>query len=134
MSAEQLLAETPDERAAVVQVYLELCKEIEKREQSELEVGRGTHADVSEASLARVEAELMAAKVRDEQAESARIADVERRLGDLERKFDAAAQGRDSSKSRGSSGRRGRVPVRITWHQIRSSMRTGMREDRVMTW
>ena len=51
--------------------------------------GRGTPADLSEASLARVEAELMAAKVWDEQAESARIADVERRLGDLERKLDA---------------------------------------------
>jgi RNA polymerase sigma factor (sigma-70 family) len=89
MSAEQLLSETADERAAVAKVYLQLCGEIEKREQSEVEVGRGTVADVSEASLARVVAELMASKVRDEQAESARLADVERRLGDLERKLDA---------------------------------------------
>jgi hypothetical protein len=89
MSAERLLAETPDERAAVAKVYMKLCGEIEKREQSEVEVGRGTVADVSEASLARVVAELMAARVRDEQAESARLAEVERRLGDLERKLDA---------------------------------------------
>jgi hypothetical protein len=89
MGAEQLLAETTDERVAVANVYLTLCGEIEKREQGEIEGGRGTVADVSEASLARVEAELIAAKVRDEQAESARLADVERRLGDLERKLDA---------------------------------------------
>jgi len=112
MDAEQRLelvdhrpARTPPDRSAAAQAHLARVMEIERREQSELKVGRGTRADLAEARLARMQAERIVAqeggrllsgqsiewikdKGKDEQAASRRIADLERRLSDLERKFD----------------------------------------------
>jgi len=116
MDAEQRLevvdqqpARTGPDRSAAAQAHLERVKQVEQREQSELKVGRGTEADLAEARLARMQAERIVAqeggpfrqgllpgqsiernavKGGDEQAASRRIADLERRLGDLERKFE----------------------------------------------
>ena len=96
-------------RSAAAQAHLGRVKGIEQREQSELEIGRATRADLTEVRLARMQAELFVAqekgphrlghlsglpieRVKDkggeEQATSRRIADLERRLSDLERKFE----------------------------------------------
>jgi hypothetical protein len=112
MDAEQLLADLrtrPADRAAAAQAHLGRVKQIEQHEGLKLEAGTSTRADLAEARLARMQAELIVAreagpdrpgrpqgqstkrvegKAADEQAASRRIADLERRLGDLERKFD----------------------------------------------
>lgn len=103
------LGRTAPDRSAAAQAHLARVKEVEEREQSELKVGRATQADLAEARLARMQAERIASQeggpnlvgrldvqsferredqVGDEQAASRRIADLERRLGDLERKFE----------------------------------------------
>jgi hypothetical protein len=56
--AELLAATTDAERLAIKNRHLELLKAIENREKTELAAGRGTIADVSEATLRVVQAEV----------------------------------------------------------------------------
>jgi hypothetical protein len=112
MDAQQRLADInrrPADRTAAAQDHLGRVREIEQREESELKIGRATRADLTEAHLARMQAESFVAqegepfrlgllpghsierievKGGDEESSSRRIADLERRLTDLERKFD----------------------------------------------
>jgi RNA polymerase sigma factor (sigma-70 family) len=83
--AELTAAKTHPERLAAMQRYVNRLVEIEKREKAELEVGRGTIADVAEASYRRAEAQLDLELARTETGGTAAIL---RRLGDLERKVD----------------------------------------------
>jgi RNA polymerase sigma factor (sigma-70 family) len=88
-ASEQLeLAElrtAPDEesRRAIRQRQLDRLKEIERREKDELEIGKGTVADITEAHYRRVLAEVnLKSRLEDE----ANIKTILRRLDDLERK------------------------------------------------
>ena len=51
-----LVAKTEAQRRSVRQRYVDLLNEIENREKGELDVGRGTVADVAEAHQRRLEA------------------------------------------------------------------------------
>ncbi len=56
--AEVRTAKTPYERIASKKRHFERLKELEEREKSELKEGRSTEADMSEATMRRIEAEL----------------------------------------------------------------------------
>ncbi len=86
---ELLVAKTEAERILVRQRFLGLLMEIENREQAEITVGRGTQADVAEATERRLEAEYDLKVSQKEAAESAAIL---RRLSELERKMDQLLQ------------------------------------------
>jgi RNA polymerase sigma factor (sigma-70 family) len=88
--AEMSAAKTDSERLAAMQRYANRLVEIERREQAELEAGRGTVADVAEASYRRTEAqlELELAKTNAEGTTS-----ILRRLSELERKVDQLTNG-----------------------------------------
>jgi RNA polymerase sigma factor (sigma-70 family) len=83
--AELLAAKTDARRQAIRQRHVNLLKEIENREEAEVQVGRGTAGDVAEARQRRLEAELQIKLSEKEVAEKAAIL---RRLSELERKVD----------------------------------------------
>lgn len=85
----ELLAATTDaERSAIFQRKITLLNEIERREQGEFEVGRGTVADVAESRQARLRAEFDWKVRQKEQAEKTsllhRIAELERKVAELQ--------------------------------------------------
>ena len=55
--AQLMVAQTDAERTAIKQRHIAILKEIEDREKAEMEVGRGTISDLSEAIQRRVQAE-----------------------------------------------------------------------------
>ena len=79
------VAKIDADRLAVGQRHVDRAKEIEKREKAELELGRGTVSDLSEARARRLEAEL---DLKLCQREAGEMAAVLRRLNDLERKVE----------------------------------------------
>ncbi len=82
----QLIASNSEaERKDIRQRHVNLLKEVENREQAEVQVGRGTEADVSEAHQRRLEAEYAMKTSEQEAAEKSAIL---RRLSELERKVD----------------------------------------------
>ncbi len=83
--AEWRAAKTDAERRAAMQQYITRVKEIEGREQADLEVGRGTVADVAEAHERHLEA-MLHMKIRQKETEE--NASTQKRLADLERKVD----------------------------------------------
>ena len=83
--AELIAAKTESERMQIRQRRVRLLEEIENREKAELQVGRGTIADVSEARQRHLEAEYEMKQIVKEVAEKSAIL---RRLSELERKID----------------------------------------------
>lgn len=82
----QLLAASTDaQRAAIYLRRIDLLKQVENREKAELEVGRGTQADVAESRQARLRAEFDWKTRRRDQAEKATLL---RRIDELERKVE----------------------------------------------
>jgi hypothetical protein len=79
------IAKTDRDRLAVRQRHLDRITSIEQREDAELEVGRGTVADVAEAHERRLEAEL---DLLLSQREVEELGTVLRRLSDLERRVE----------------------------------------------
>jgi hypothetical protein len=91
--AELSAARTDAERLAAMQRYVNRLVEIERREKAELEIGRGTIADVAEASYRLAEAQLDMELARTGAAGTTSIL---RRLGELEQKvlqLEKAAKG-----------------------------------------
>ena len=84
-------AKTDAERKDIRQRHVNILKEVENREQAELQVGRGTAADVSEAHQRRLEAEYAMKTSEKEAAEKSAIL---RRLSELERKVDQLEKAR----------------------------------------
>jgi hypothetical protein len=83
----QLIAARSDaDRIAIRRRHVSLLGEIEVREKADLEVGRGTVADVSEARQRRLEAEY---EMKNSEKEAAEKSAILRRLGELERKVEA---------------------------------------------
>ena len=72
---------------AAMQRHADRLKEVEDRERKELEVGKGTLADVSEIAQNRLEAEVRV-KIGKKAGPSADVAALERRLNDVEWKLD----------------------------------------------
>ena len=77
-NAELLTAKSDAERDAAKKHFLDLLKEIEHREQTELIAGRGTVADVAEIVLRRIQTEVALKKAQQEAAD---IDAILRRLG-----------------------------------------------------
>ena len=91
-----LAAKTEDQRRSVRQRHLDLLKEIENREEAEVQVGRGTVADVAEARQRRLEAEF---ELKISEKEASETASLLRRLSELERKVDQLQRERDEPKT-----------------------------------
>ncbi len=87
MAVERLVARKDSEALAAMQRHVDRLKEIEKREQAELEAGKGTVADVAEITQNRIEAEVMLMKAKEVKP-SPGVAALERRLSEVERKLD----------------------------------------------
>ena len=85
MEAEILLATTRLERVNALEKHLAMVKDVEARERSELEVGRGTTADVAEAKQARERAELDLIKVKRDVPD---VRELEKRIVVLEKKLE----------------------------------------------
>ena len=83
--AELRVARSDADRLAVRNRHVDRTKEIEIREKTEREAGRGTDADVSEAHERRLEAEL---GVMLSQRQGGEMAALVRRVNDLERKVE----------------------------------------------
>ena len=81
--AELRLARTDADRLEARQRHVDRIKKIESRERAELEIGRGTIADLSEVHERRLEAEL---DLKLDQHQASEMAALLRRLNDLERK------------------------------------------------
>ena len=88
MEVERSVSRTDAERLAAIQRHVERLREIEKREQAELVVGKGTVADVSEITQKRLEAEVLLKKSKMPVKPDPQILALERRLGEVERKLD----------------------------------------------
>ena len=87
MAVERLSLAMISEALAAMQRHVDRLKEIEERERAELEVGKGTDADVAEINQNRLEAEVMLMKAKEAKP-SPDVAALERRLGEVERKLD----------------------------------------------
>lgn len=83
--AELRLAGTDADRLEARQRHVDRIKKIESRERAELEIGRGTIADVTEAHERRLEAEL---DLKLDQHQAGEMSALLRRLNALERKVD----------------------------------------------
>ena len=88
---ELLAAKTDTERAEIRKRHVNILEQIANREDAEIQVGRGTIADLSEARQRHLEAEYETKIVDKEAAEKAAIL---RRLSELERIVDAIQKGR----------------------------------------
>jgi hypothetical protein len=80
-----MAAKTDAERMAIRQRHVNLLEEIENREKAELDVGRGTVADVAEAHQRRLEAQY---ELKASEKEAGEKAAILQRLGELERKVE----------------------------------------------
>jgi RNA polymerase sigma factor (sigma-70 family) len=87
MAVERLVARKESEALAAMQRHVDRLKQIEERERKELEVGKGTVADVAEINQNRLEAEVMLMKAKEAKPLPDVVA-LERRLGEVERKLD----------------------------------------------
>ena len=89
---DELVAKNEEAGIRAIRDHLERMKELETREQAALEAGRGTRADTSEVSEARLEAELNLRKAMEARKEpgvealKARVEELERRLQALEQR------------------------------------------------
>jgi RNA polymerase sigma factor (sigma-70 family) len=99
MEVDLMIARTDDERLTAMERHVGRLKEIEARERTELEAGKGTVADVSEITQARLEAEVMLKKAK-EAKRPADVAGLERRLSEVEAKLDQLLK-----RSPGAAGR-----------------------------
>jgi hypothetical protein len=88
MEVERSVSRTGAEQLAAIQQHVERLREIEKREQAELVLGKGTVADVSEITQKRIEAEVLLKKSKMPVKPDPQILALERRLGEIERKLD----------------------------------------------
>jgi RNA polymerase sigma factor (sigma-70 family) len=91
-----LAAKTDAQRRSIRQRYVELLGEIERRETAEVQVGRGTLSDVTEARQRRLEAEFDLTAREKEAADTAAIL---RRLEELERQVDRLRRERGAIKT-----------------------------------
>jgi RNA polymerase sigma factor (sigma-70 family) len=96
--AELFAAKTDADRAEIRKRHVSVLEEIAKREDAEIQVGRGTIADLSEARQRHLEAEYEMKIMDKEAAEKTAILG---RLSELERKVAVLQQGR-TEKSAGS--------------------------------
>ena len=87
MEVERMIARNDSEVLSAMQRHVNRLKEIEDRERAELQVGKGTIADLTEANQNRLEAEVMLMKAKEAKP-SPDLAVLERRLSELERKLD----------------------------------------------
>jgi RNA polymerase sigma factor (sigma-70 family) len=78
-------AQTEDERTVIKERYLSILKEIEHREQAELQVGRGTQSDLSEAIQRRIQAETERKTHQDMPSIISRLEDLERQVEQLKK-------------------------------------------------
>ncbi len=87
IEAERMATDDEAQRLAALGRLLDLAEELESRELAEMTVGRGTDADVAEASILRIEAEI---RLRSAGAarETKNSGTLERRLAEVERKLD----------------------------------------------
>ena len=92
---ELLAAKTDAERAEIRKRHVNILDDIAKREDGELQIGKGTIADVSEARQRHLEAEYEMKVMEKEAAEKAAIL---KRLSDLERVVDSSSE-KDRRKS-----------------------------------
>jgi outer membrane protein TolC len=99
MEAERNVATTDAERLAAMQRHVERMKELAAREKAEFDVGKGTRADLAEATLARVEAEILLKKAR-ETPTTGDLGALDRRLSIVERKLDQLLNEARGKKSR----------------------------------
>jgi hypothetical protein len=74
-------------RIAARRHHLDRSRAIEAREEAEMKEGRGTKADLAEATTRRIEAELALHEAVDSKG-SADLTPILRRLGELERKVE----------------------------------------------
>lgn len=104
--AETEAATTHEGRVAAAKAHLARLEEVERRERSELEVGRGTVADVAEAELAKERAEQ---DVRQALAGGSPgdLMALERRIGALERKLDRVLERLDRPARGSTTGAEG---------------------------
>lgn len=88
--AESLLAETPEQSKTAFENYQKRLAEVVKREKSELEVGRGTQADLFEAmeALDRANYDLDQVSQGEGKSHELSIVRLERRITALETKLD----------------------------------------------
>ena len=93
---ELMIATSDVERIAIRQRHFARLKEIESREKVEEEVGRGTEADVAEATWHRMQAEF---GLKTTQARTSDIDLLLRRLSELERKVDQLQKERSEKTS-----------------------------------
>ncbi len=89
--AELFAAKTDADRAEIRKRHVSILEEIAKREDAEIQVGRGTIADLSEARQRHLEAEYEMKIMDKEAAEKAALLG---RLSELERKVAELQQGR----------------------------------------
>jgi hypothetical protein len=80
-----IAARTDSERMAIRQRHVNLLEEILNRENAELQVGRGTMADVSEARQRHLEAKY---EMKNSEKEAAEKSAILRRLSEIERKLE----------------------------------------------
>jgi RNA polymerase sigma factor (sigma-70 family) len=83
--AQLMIAQTDAERTAIKQRHIAILKEIENREKAELEVGRGTVSDLSEAMQRRVQAEAALKSEQDLPSILRRLSELERRVEKLQK-------------------------------------------------
>jgi hypothetical protein len=88
MEVERMVSQTIEERLAAMQRHVDRLKEIEAREEKELEVGKGTVADVAEAHQNRLLAEVLLKKSKMPDKSNPALRDLERRLSELERQLE----------------------------------------------
>jgi hypothetical protein len=87
MEVERMIAQTQEERVAALHRHVDRLKELEDRERKEMEQGKSTVADVSEALQAKLEAEVLLRTAR--QAKPALdLESLDRRVKVLERMFE----------------------------------------------
>jgi hypothetical protein len=87
LEAGRLATEDKAQRLALLERTVDWLTEVEARRWSELDVGRGTMADVAAANRDMVEAEI---RLREEKSprKTADVGALERRLSEVERKLD----------------------------------------------
>jgi RNA polymerase sigma factor (sigma-70 family) len=89
MDAEIDATGEPAARLAAIRAHLGRIKQIEAREQAELELGRATAADIVEIQTGRLDTEYRLAKeAAVAEARPSTVADLERRVSEVEKKVD----------------------------------------------
>jgi hypothetical protein len=95
--AELRTARTPYERMAIKKRHLDRLKKIEEREEVEVKDGRGTKADLAEATMRCVEADMDLHDAITFKS-TPDLSPILRRLGELERKVAQLQKGRPASE------------------------------------